>query len=85
MSTILIFKGWRLFFYSNERNEPPHIHAKKGGMDCKFWLFPDRYDIEEVYGYGLTNAERRSLRRIIFENFDYLLERYEAVHRNENE
>jgi hypothetical protein len=26
MPTVLFTHGWRLFFYANERNEPPHIH-----------------------------------------------------------
>ena len=30
MPTVLIKNGWRLFFYMNERQEPPHIHATKG-------------------------------------------------------
>ena len=54
-------------------------------MDCKFWLLLDKYDIEEVYAYRLTAAERRALRKIIFENFDYLVERYEGVHGGSNE
>jgi len=29
MPTILLIMGWRFFFYSNERNEPIHIHARK--------------------------------------------------------
>jgi Domain of unknown function (DUF4160) len=31
MPTILFMNGWRLFFYSNEGDEPVHIHAEKGG------------------------------------------------------
>lgn len=85
MATILILHGWRLFFYSNERNEPPHIHAKKGGMDCKFWLRVETYDIEEAYAYGLSASERRLLRRIIFEHFDYLVLQYQRVHGGDNE
>ena len=41
MPTILFIRGWRLFFYANERSEPPHIHARKGGAECKYWLHPD--------------------------------------------
>ena len=36
MPTILVIAGWRLFFYSNERNEPIHIHAVKADMECKY-------------------------------------------------
>lgn len=32
MPTVLYFYGWRFFFYSNEGNEPIHIHAEKGEM-----------------------------------------------------
>ncbi|MBN2365585.1 MAG: DUF4160 domain-containing protein, partial [Calditrichaeota bacterium] len=28
MPTILYIYEWRFFFYSNERNEPIHIHCK---------------------------------------------------------
>jgi hypothetical protein len=35
MPTVLCVKGWRLFFYSNEGNEPIHIHGQKGDKECK--------------------------------------------------
>ncbi|MGQ9799786.1 MAG: DUF4160 domain-containing protein [Ignavibacterium sp.] len=31
MPTILFINGWRFFFYSNEMNEPIHIHFQNGG------------------------------------------------------
>lgn len=36
MPTILQILGWRFFFYSNEGNEPIHIHAEKAEMECKY-------------------------------------------------
>ncbi len=27
-------------FYSNERNEPVHVHLRKGGGEAKFWVRP---------------------------------------------
>ncbi|MFM9947502.1 MAG: DUF4160 domain-containing protein [Saprospiraceae bacterium] len=30
MPTILKWLGFRFFFYSNEGNEPPHVHIEKG-------------------------------------------------------
>ena len=66
MPTVLLIRGWRLFFYANEREEPPHIHARKGDADCKFWLLPDRFDIEEAHSYNLNHSDRRAIRRIIF-------------------
>lgn len=34
-----LLDGYRFFFYSNERNEPAHMHAWKGGSEAKFgWV-----------------------------------------------
>ncbi|HEY0144213.1 MAG TPA: DUF4160 domain-containing protein [Thermoanaerobaculia bacterium] len=29
---------YRFFFYSNENNEPPHVHVQRERMLAKFWL-----------------------------------------------
>jgi len=73
MPTILLMLGWRVFFYSNENNEPLHVHAKKGSAECKFWLKPDVYDIEEAWSHGLTPAMRREIRKIILNNFELIV------------
>ncbi|MDQ3015894.1 MAG: DUF4160 domain-containing protein [Bacteroidota bacterium] len=38
--------GYRFFFFSNEGNEPPHIHIELGGAYAKFWLDPLHYLIQ---------------------------------------
>ncbi len=80
MPTILYIQGWRLFFYSNERNEPPHIHARKGDAECKYWLHPDSFDIEAAYMYNMSPANRRAIRKIIFEHFEYIVSEYRLFH-----
>ena len=40
MPTILRWRGYRFYFFSNEGSEPPHIHVDKGGNTVKFWLEP---------------------------------------------
>ena len=77
MPTILIILGWRLFFYSNEGNEPVHIHAEKAGMECKFWLNRERFEIDEAFSYNLSPAAKRELRKIIFEHFDYIVNEWD--------
>ena len=72
MPTVLFVLGWRLFFYANEGFEPMHVHARKGDAECKFWLFQDRFEIEEAFGYNLTPSLRREIRRIIYQHFDEL-------------
>jgi len=40
MPTVLRIGPARFFFYSNEGNEPPHIHVELAGAVAKFWLDP---------------------------------------------
>lgn len=37
MPTILLILGWRFFFYSNECNEPVHVHCRKGDAEAKYY------------------------------------------------
>lgn len=38
MPTILRAGGFRVYFYSHEPNEPPHVHLDRGGATAKFWI-----------------------------------------------
>ena len=40
MPTALRIGRYRFFFFSNEGQEPPHIHASASGNEAKFWLDP---------------------------------------------
>ncbi len=77
MPTIIQVKGWRVFFFANERNEPIHVHCKKGNANCKFWILPNIYDIEAEYLYGASPGDVREIRKIIFDNFDTTVEAWE--------
>ncbi|WP_299289176.1 DUF4160 domain-containing protein [uncultured Mucilaginibacter sp.] len=57
-------------FYANENNEPIHIHAEKGDMDCKYWLLVEEMDIKEEFSYNMSPKDKRKIRKIIFQNFD---------------
>ena len=76
MPTILEIYGWRLFFYSNENNEPIHIHAKKAEIECKYWIDANNYNISEAYSFGLKAKDKREIRKIIFNHFDYIITRW---------
>jgi hypothetical protein len=80
MPTILSIQGWRLFFYANEGNEPPHIHVRKGDAEGKYWLYSETFEVDEVYAYNMSPALRREIRKIIFANFDYIVSEYENFH-----
>lgn len=76
MPTILHIRGWRVFFYADEGQEPIHVHAKKGGSECKFWLRADLFDLEEAWSHGLSPRLRREIRKIIFDHFDEIVEEW---------
>lgn len=77
MPTILLLLGWRLFFYANEGNEPIHVHAKKGDMECKYWLDVNSFDIALAYSYNMSPRARKEIRKIIFTHFDYIVEQWQ--------
>ena len=74
MPTVLYIKGWRLFFYSNEGNEPIHIHGQKGDKDCKYWLDVDDYAIRKAYTYNMNNKDIREVKKIILQNLDEIIQ-----------
>jgi hypothetical protein len=76
MPTILLIRGWRVFFYSNEGDEPVHVHARKGEAECKIWLRPELWEIEEAWSCHLSPRLRREIRKIVFDHFDLILEEW---------
>lgn len=69
MPTILIVNGFRFYFYSNENDEPIHVHIKKAEGNAKFWLEP----IEEEYSYGFTSAQKKEIKHILKINQQQLI------------
>jgi hypothetical protein len=67
MPTLLFINGFRFFFYSNENDEPIHIHVKKGSAEGKIWLEPN---LAIAYLHRFTNAEENTIIEIVESNFD---------------
>lgn len=42
MPTVLRTGPYRFFFYSADREEPPHVHVERDDCRAKFWLDPVR-------------------------------------------
>ncbi|HUI83820.1 MAG TPA: DUF4160 domain-containing protein [Candidatus Binatia bacterium] len=40
MPTVLRSGAYRLYFYSHEPNEPPHVHVDRDDLSARFWLAP---------------------------------------------
>ena len=69
MPTIVRLGPYRLFFYSNDRNEAPHVHVERDENMAKFWLEPVR--LESTRGFG--RAEVRRLQKIVVYRREILL------------
>lgn len=61
MPTVFRSGEYRFFFFSNEGNEPIHIHVESGSGYAKFWIDPEVL----VESSGFRSHELSVLRRII--------------------
>jgi len=84
MPTILMILGWRFFFYANERNEPIHVHCRKGNAEAKYWLDVETFEVIEAHAYNLSPPDRRTVRRIIFQHFDYIVAQWSEFQEQKN-
>ncbi len=72
--TVLRSGPYRLFFYSGDRPEPPHVPVERGQMVAKFWLKPVR--LAQNGGFG--RPELASLQRLVTEHADLVQEAWDA-------
>ena len=72
MPTILKIGSYRFHFYSDEGNEPPHIHVATPEGECKFWLDP----IKLARNKGVSPRTVRHIEKLVFENQNLLMEKY---------
>ena len=70
MPTVLRVGPYRLFFYSGDREEPPHVHIDRDRSEAKFWLDPVRL----ARSRGFAAHELTELDAIVAENQAKLLE-----------
>ncbi len=70
MPTVLRSGPYRLYFYSHEPNEPPHVHIDRDDATCKFWLEP----VALARNLGFSAKELRDIERLVIDNQQGLLE-----------
>jgi hypothetical protein len=62
MPTVLRIGPYRFFFYSNEGQEPAHIHISAGGDEAKFWLGPVTLAANHGFAARFLNELERMVR-----------------------
>jgi hypothetical protein len=68
--TVLRSGPYRLFFFSNEAGEPPHVHVQREQLLAKFWLEP----VGLARSTGFSPPELRKIQTIVTENLNAILE-----------
>ncbi len=70
MPTILKVGPYRVYFYSHEPNEPPHVHVDRGDQSAKFWIGP----VALARNLGFRAKELRKIEGMLTEYQQELLE-----------
>lgn len=61
MPTVHREDGYRYFFWSNENDEPPHVHVEHGEFAAKFWL----KDAELAANYGFASQRLTRIQSMV--------------------
>jgi len=72
LPTVIKVGGYRFFFFSNENDEPLHIHVEKAENYAKFWLKP----VSLARNIGFNQPEIKEIRKILFENQTLIEEKW---------
>lgn len=72
MPSVLRVRGYRFFFVSLDRGEPPHIHIRRETMAAKFWLDP--VALERAGGF--SRRELNTIAKLVEQNAERFLEKW---------
>jgi hypothetical protein len=72
LPTVLRSGPYRLFFYSADCDEPPHVHVEREEFEAKLWLDPIR--LERSRGFG--RAELRRIEALVASNEPFLVKEW---------
>jgi len=70
MPTIARIGPYRIYFYSHDRAEPPHVHVDRDAYTAKYWLTP----VGLAYNIGFRAKELRDIQGIVTEHAVEFLE-----------
>ena len=72
MPTVMRWGPYRAFFYSNEGDEPAHIHVRAGKKEVKIWL----HDLSVALNKGFPARELGDIIRHLRPNRTQLLTKW---------
>ena len=72
MPTVLRADGYRFFFVSLDRSEPPHIHVRREKKVAKLWLDP----VVLQRAGGFSRVELNNILKLVQAHRERLLEKW---------
>ena len=78
MPTVARIGPYRFFFYSSDREEPPHVHVERDQNRAKFWLEPVRLQSSG----GFRRPELRRVEQLVADNAERLLREWHGFFGN---
>jgi len=76
MPIILRIKGYRVWFYEADLEEPPHVHVGKAGKEAKYWMAP----IALAKPGPFREHELSEIERILAEYQNAILQTWQKEH-----
>ena len=73
MPTIARIGPYRVYFYSHDVDEPPHVHVDREDRTAKFWLGPAAL----ARNIGFRAKELRDIQRMVSERATDFLEAWD--------
>jgi len=76
MPTVLRIGPYRFHFYSDESGEPPHVHVRVSGRECKFWLGT----VLLARNRGIPVHDLREIEHLVSKHQKTLIKKYHEFH-----
>jgi len=61
------------------------VHCRKGDLECKYWLDRDNFSLKEAFSFSLSPKDRREIRKIIYEHFEYIEQQWDEFQRRKHQ
>lgn len=74
--------GYHFLFFSNENNEPAHVHVRRAGNEVKFWIGP----VALASNDGFASHELNKIKNLVIKHENEIQAAWEShfPHRRPN-
>jgi len=73
-----------VLFLREREERADSVHCRKRGGEAKYWLDVYAFEAIEPHAFNMSPADKRTVRRIIFEHFDYILSEWRKFQEKQN-